>query len=252
MLTFPGIAYEAEDILRKRHGRPLRTTLYRQLERQHGCRHVRIRRDRQQQGEYTEDVAARMSYRGQAYQGRELTDRSRKDKSILQIQMLTFYLQFTGEIYYVDVDNSDGWWQFPIPNVRIGANQTLKCNGKCLPAIADTGTSLLYLDYNVVTAYYNNVAGSNYSSETGAYIYPCDSTPPDLALDIGGHFFTIKGEEMTYLAFTGNADGGQPGQCLGGLQAGPGGMQIIGDVFLKQIFAVFDGGNMRFGVAEQN
>jgi hypothetical protein len=39
---------------------------------------------------------------------------------------------------------------------------------------------------------------------------------------------------------------------MGGLQAGPSDMQILGDVFLKQVFAVFDGGNLRFGVAEQN
>lgn len=159
--------------------------------------------------------------------------------------------KFTGDVYYADVDNSQGWWQISVPNVRIGANQTLKCNGECLPAIADTGTSLLYLDYNVVKAYYKEVPGHEYSTQ-GAYIYPCGTVIPDLSLEIGGRFFTIKGEDMTYMAFTGNDDGGQPGQCMGGLQAGPRDMQILGDVFLKQIFAVFDGGNMRFGVAEQN
>lgn len=158
--------------------------------------------------------------------------------------------KYKGDIHYVDVDNSQGFWEFPVSGIRIGANDTLTCNGKCKSAIADTGTSLLYLDSDVVSTYYAKVAGSQ-MWDLSTYIYPCDSTLPDLSLDFGGHYVTIKGEKMTYLAFTGAANDGPAGQCMGGLQAGPSGLQIVGDVFLKQVFAVFDGGNMRFGVAEQ-
>lgn len=93
--------------------------------------------------------------------------------------------KFTGDIHYTDVDNSQGWWQITVPRIRIGANQTLTCNGECLPAIADTGTSLLYLDSNVVAAYYAEVPGSVESKPSGAYVYPCGTTMPDLSIDIG-------------------------------------------------------------------
>ena len=46
---------------------------------------------------------------------------------------------------------------------------------------------------------------------------------------------------------------GREHMCWGGLQPSPASnMGILGDVFLKQFFAVFDGGNLRFGVAEKN
>lgn len=40
--------------------------------------------------------------------------------------------------------------------------------------------------------------------------------------------------------------------CFGGLQSGAGDIQVLGGIFLKQFFAVFDGGNLRFGVAQKN
>jgi hypothetical protein len=159
--------------------------------------------------------------------------------------------KFSGDVHYVDVDNSEGWWQFDIPSIRIGANQTLSCNGECIPVIADTGTSLLYLDTAVVSAYYGHVVGSQlWQLET--YLYPCNATLPDLSLEFGGHFITVQGKDMTYMTCTGGVKSCPAGKCMGGLQAGPSDMQILGDVFLKQVFAVFDGGNLRFGVAEQN
>ncbi|USW57270.1 Putative aspartic peptidase A1 family, aspartic peptidase, active [Septoria linicola] len=157
--------------------------------------------------------------------------------------------KFQGDIHYVDVDNSDGWWQFPLPSVKFG-NRTMTCNSTCAPAIADTGTSLLYLDSDVVTAYYDQVEDSQVW-QMSSYIYPCGAKLPDLSLQIGDHYMTISGDDMTYLEFGGEAEG-PAGRCMGGLQAGPAGMQILGDVFLKQVFAVFDGGNLRFGVAEKN
>ncbi|KAF2216981.1 hypothetical protein CERZMDRAFT_119702 [Cercospora zeae-maydis SCOH1-5] len=158
--------------------------------------------------------------------------------------------KYKGDIHYVDIDNSDGWWQFPIPSVSVGDEYTFTCDQDCTPAIADTGTSLLYLDSEVVQAYYDQVEGAS-TWQRNTYIYPCEATLPGLSLQIGDHNVTIKGEDMTYLEFD-NESGGPVGHCLGGLQATFSSPQIVGDVFLKQVFAVFDGGNQRFGVAEKN
>lgn len=157
--------------------------------------------------------------------------------------------KFVGEIYYTDVDTSGGWWQFAVPSVKIGDNDTLTCSGTCIPAIADTGTSLLYMSSAIASRYYESVPGSQLWHNL--YIYPCEAVLPDFSLEIGGHYITITGEKLTYLVFGEDAEG-PAGQCMGGLQPGPGNIQILGDVFLKQVFAVFDGGNLRFGVAEKN
>lgn len=50
----------------------------------------------------------------------------------------------SGEIYYTPVDTSDGWWQFDSPSYAVDG-ETASCK-ICNPVIADTGTSLIYLD----------------------------------------------------------------------------------------------------------
>ncbi|PPJ56623.1 hypothetical protein CBER1_01813 [Cercospora berteroae] len=157
--------------------------------------------------------------------------------------------KYKGDIHYVDIDSSEGWWQFPIPSISIGDDYTFTCDEDCPKTIADTGSSLIYLDSEVVTAYYKQVDGASIW-QMNTYIYPCDTALPDLSLQIGDHNMTIKGEDITYLQFDGNE--GPAGQCLGGLQGTSSSPQIVGDVFLKQVFAVFDAGNQRFGVAEKN
>lgn len=52
---------------------------------------------------------------------------------------------------------------------------------------------------------------------------------------------TVKGADMKYAE--------EVGQCMAGVQQGPGKIQIMGDIVLKQFFAVFDGGEERFGIA---
>lgn len=158
--------------------------------------------------------------------------------------------KYSGEINYTPIDNSDGWWQFPSKYITIGGQQQ-QCT-ICSPAIADTGTSLLLLDDDVVDAYYAQVEGAQYDSMQGGYVYQCTAQLPDFGVAIGSNYVaTLTGEEITY-AEVGN------GTCFGGVQGngasqGSGTpVQIIGVVLLKQYFAVFDGGNLQFGIAKKN
>lgn len=50
----------------------------------------------------------------------------------------------SGQIYYTPVDTSDGWWQFDSPSYAIDGKSS-PCT-TCAPIIADTGTTLIYLD----------------------------------------------------------------------------------------------------------
>ena len=153
--------------------------------------------------------------------------------------------QYTGDIHFTPIDKSNGFWQFDSPSYTIGSTQS-ECS-TCSPAIADTGTSLILLDDDVVKAYYSQVDGASVSQQQGGYTYDCNTALPALGIAIGsGYTAKINGADLTY------ANLGD-GTCFGGLQSNQGqGIQILGDMFLKQFFAVFDGGNESFGIAEQS
>lgn len=158
--------------------------------------------------------------------------------------------KYSGQLHYTPIDKSNGWWQFPSEFITVGG-QKQQC-GICSPAIADTGTSLLLLDDDVVEAYYEKVDGAQYNSMQAGYTYPCDANLPDFGVAIGPDYTAVlTGQELTY------AEIGD-GTCFGGVQGngastGSGTpVQIIGDVLLKQYFAVFDAGNLQFGIAKKN
>lgn len=97
-----------------------------------------------------------------------------------------------------------------------------------------------------MTAYYKTVNSAKL--DIYGYSHLCTETLPSLSVAIGNAYVaTINGTDMSYASLD---DG--TGYCYGGLQSGPGHIQILGGIFLKQYFAVFDGGNKRFGVAQKN
>ncbi|KAF4300736.1 putative aspartic endopeptidase pep1 [Botryosphaeria dothidea] len=137
--------------------------------------------------------------------------------------------KYTGEIVYVDVDTSNGFWEFKPSAYAVGDGATQTAT---IDAIADTGTTLLYLPRDVVSAYYEQVSGAQYSSNYGGYIFDCSTDLPAFSL-------VINGEKRT---------------CFGGIQRDDGiGFSIVGDIFLKSQFVVFDASSTtpRLGWAQQ-
>lgn len=131
--------------------------------------------------------------------------------------------KYTGDITYVDVDNSQGFWGFTAGD-NIGS------------AIADTGTSLIYLPQSNVDAYYQQVSDAQYDQNQGGYTFSCNDELPDFTVDIGGTTFTVPG---SYLNYAPTDSTGQT--CFGGLQYNTNiGLSIFGDVFLKSVYAIFD------------
>lgn len=107
-------------------------------------------------------------------------------------------------------------------------------SGSVGTAIADTGTTLLYLPNSVVNAYYSQVSGASYNSQQAGYIFPCSTNLPDFNVAIGGHTFTVPGSYINYAPLSTTT-------CFGGIQSDSGiGFSIFGDIFLKSVFAVFD------------
>lgn len=155
--------------------------------------------------------------------------------------------KYSGSITYVPVDNSQGFWQFTAGGYSVGGNNAT--TGSVGTAIADTGTSLLYLPTAVVKAYYAQVQGASFNQQQAGYVYPCSANLPDFNVAIGGKTFTVPG---SYINFAPVTDGSST--CFGGIQPDTGiGFSIFGDVFLKAVYAIFDDSQSspRLGFAPQ-
>ncbi|KAE8380140.1 aspartic peptidase domain-containing protein [Aspergillus bertholletiae] len=157
--------------------------------------------------------------------------------------------KYQGDIANVSVDSSSGFWQFESAKFTVadGDIQNIK---KSPIAIADTGTSLMLLSQEVVDAYYAKVEGAIFASSASGYIYPCNASLPSLSVAIGPkHLATVPGNLINFSEVGVNkTTGGKV--CFGGVQSNQGSsMQILGDVFLKAFFVVFDLRGPSLGVA---
>lgn len=149
-------------------------------------------------------------------------------------------------IHYTPVDNSQGFWMFSSTSASVnGTSIALSGN----TAIADTGTTLALVSDSVVKAIYAAIPGSKYDSTQQGYLFPSSVTAdqlPVVQVDVGGQLFTIQKEDLAF------ADAGD-GMVYGGIQSrGSQNFDILGDTFLKSVYAIFDQGNTRFGAVQRS
>ncbi|CAK7566857.1 MAG: hypothetical protein SEPTF4163_004811 [Sporothrix epigloea] len=141
---------------------------------------------------------------------------------------------YTGDITYVDVDSSSGFWGWTSGGYAIGSDDFVSTD---IAGIADTGTTLLVLDDSIVDAYYNEIDGSYNSDTYSGYVFPCSSDVPTFSFGVGSTTFTIPSDYMNTGAVYDDDS-----TCYGGLQSNTNvGMNIFGDVALKSAFVVFSG-----------
>lgn len=150
---------------------------------------------------------------------------------------------YTGQLTYVDVTTSQGFWEFSATGYSVNGGSTTSAS---IDAIADTGTTLLYINSNVAAAYYRQVSGAQNSASAGGYVFPCSAKLPNFGIEIGGTIHTVPGADINYAP---NGDG----TCFGGIQSNTGiGFSILGDIFLKSQYVVFDSQGPQIGFAQQS
>lgn len=138
----------------------------------------------------------------------------------------------TGSVTYVPVKTTNGFWEFTSNGYAVGTGAFTSAS---IDAIADTGTTLLYLPTTIVSAYYAKVKGASYNTAQGGYTYPCSATLPSITLGVGSYKAVVPGSYVTYAPVSGTT-------CFGGIQRNTGiGFSIYGDIFLKSQFVVFNG-----------
>jgi hypothetical protein len=135
---------------------------------------------------------------------------------------------------YTPIDNSQGFWTFDSASFSVNDSTTTQSGNT---AIADTGTTLALVSDAMCKAIYAAIPGAKYDDQQQGYIFPNDTTAdqlPVVKVAVGDHLFTINKEDLAF------ADAGN-NMVYGGIQSrGTMTFDILGDTFLKSIYAVSD------------
>ncbi|KAK4246183.1 aspartic peptidase domain-containing protein [Corynascus novoguineensis] len=148
--------------------------------------------------------------------------------------------KFRGTLSWIPAYTRKGFWQLSSGGFAVGSLQ------KKLPVaqvIIDTGTTLMLVSEELANGYYSQVPGAKNTLAAGGTTFPCNTTLPDLLLDISpGYTARVRGEDINFGAFEGD-------ECFGGIQRTASHFQIWGDIFFRSQFVVFHGGNHSLGMA---
>jgi hypothetical protein len=148
---------------------------------------------------------------------------------------------YTGSIEYLDL-KSESYWEVPLRGMKLGT--TGSYIGTATSAVIDSGTSLMAgpkADVKVLA----KAAGAT-PFLNGEYLIDCNKDAPDVVIDLGGNLtFTLTKDDYVIKDST---------LCLFGfvgidIPAPRGPLWILGDIFMRKYYTVFDYGNKRMGFA---
>ncbi|XP_066111252.1 cathepsin E isoform X2 [Saccopteryx bilineata] len=152
---------------------------------------------------------------------------------------------FSGSLNWVPV-TKQGYWQIAVDIIQVGGTVVF-CPEGC-QAIVDTGTSLITGPSDEIRRLQKAIGAELMDGE---YAVECDNlnVMPDVTFIINGVPYILQPTAYTLLDFV---DGMK--FCSSGFQgldihppAGP--LWILGDVFIRQFYSVFDRGENRVGLA---
>lgn len=103
--------------------------------------------------------------------------------------------KYTGDINYTPIDNSQGFWEFTGTGYAVGDGQFQEASSD---AMADTGTTLILIEDDIVSAYYDQVDTAQYDRTQGGYTFDCDADLPGFTLGIGEYKAVVPGPCMNF------------------------------------------------------
>ncbi|XP_068122464.1 pepsin A-like [Hyperolius riggenbachi] len=143
---------------------------------------------------------------------------------------------YTGSLHWVPVTEQK-FWQITIDSVSLNG-EVVACPDGC-QAIVDTGTSVIAGHPDAISGIQKAIGAK--PDIYGLYHVSCDtvSSLPDIVITINGRSYSLPASGYINKF---------PGSCSSGFQstAGP---WILGDIFIREYFVVFDRGNNRVGFA---
>jgi saccharopepsin len=149
---------------------------------------------------------------------------------------------YKGDIIWSDIRRK-GYWEITMENIKFGGEYI---DLDPVGAAIDTGSSLLIAPTTIADLI-NHELGAE-KNWAGQYTLDCSVVPdlPEFCFVFNGHDFCLEGKD--YVLNVQN-------QCISGFMgmdipepAGP--LWIVGDVFLRKYYSIYDLGNNRVGLAE--
>lgn len=147
--------------------------------------------------------------------------------------------RFSGDLNFLDVmDNDTGFWEILIDNAGVDGTQ-LGITGRS--AIIDTGTSFILMPEHDAVKIHSQIQGYKQDGET--FSVPCDTTAV-VQFSFNKRVYNISTADWR----GGKLDSGLCRSNIIGRQTFKDTQWLVGDVFLKNVYSVFDFDNKRVGL----
>ncbi|XP_043861517.1 gastricsin-like [Dromiciops gliroides] len=152
---------------------------------------------------------------------------------------------YTGDIYWSPV-TEEAYWQIAINGFSIGGQSTGWCSEGC-QAIVDTGTSLLTAPQQIFSELMQYIGAEE--DENGDYLVSCSNIQslPTITFNINGVNFPLPPSAYVLPGNSNYCEVGIMPTYLPSQNGQP--LWILGDVFLRNYYSVYDLGNNRVGFA---
>ncbi|KAG0200913.1 hypothetical protein BGX28_006160 [Mortierella sp. GBA30] len=154
--------------------------------------------------------------------------------------------KYTGDLTYINVSRK-AYWQIPMDDITYNG----KSLGQANEGIVDTGTTLVIISTAAAEAVHNQIEGAVFTpataTESAYWSVPCSlqSSTSNVGFTLGGKTFNVPIADVAYEDL-----GDGSGNCYSGIQGGQDDLWILGDVFIKNNYCVFDqGATPRIGIA---
>lgn len=146
--------------------------------------------------------------------------------------------KYKGEIRMVDLVEA-AYWQIKLDGLKVDTDNL--DIPSATTAIVDSGTSFITGPTTAIDSLSQKVGATPVGN--GLYIISCDNVKamPDVIFDINGYDYTFEGKDMVLQA--GNI-------CILSVMALNLPMWILGDVFMRKYYTVFDMENKQVGFAD--
>ncbi|KAF9207290.1 hypothetical protein BGZ49_000772 [Haplosporangium sp. Z 27] len=154
--------------------------------------------------------------------------------------------KYSGDLTYINVSQL-GYWQIPMDDITYNGSSL----GQSSQGIVDTGTTLVIIGTAAAQAVHKNIPGAVFnpatSTDAAYWAVPCSlqSSTDNVGFTLGGATFNVPVADIAYEDL-----GDGSGNCYSGVQGGQDDLWILGDVFIKNNYCVFDqGATPRIGIA---
>ncbi|KAL2013851.1 hypothetical protein VTN00DRAFT_1376 [Thermoascus crustaceus] len=154
--------------------------------------------------------------------------------------------KYLGDITYTGAATNLNRWQIPVDDAGVDGKA---CNFTGKSAIIDTGTSYILIPLEDAVTLHALIPGSSPKGENGEnFVVPCDSTAK-VQLTFSGVTYDISPKD--YIGGPADSSGKTCLSTIIGHQIFGPDDWLVGDVFLKNVYSVFDFDNNQVGFARR-